>query len=135
MQSGATALSSSLAAAGNAAAVACGANPATSGNPIGLGGLFDIGRALTATLFVGIGEPEHRGKGNGLEAARLICEYGSFFRSLRSIKVEVNGYNRGAIKLYEKLGFQRVGRVRGVIMRNGYRYDQVSIDLAARRAA
>src|SRR5262245_6461298 len=45
---------------------------------IGFGGLFDITRAQTATLFVAIGERCHRGKGYGLEATRLICEYGFF---------------------------------------------------------
>ena len=33
------------------------------GQLIGFGGLFDISRAMTATLFVGIGEREHWGKG------------------------------------------------------------------------
>jgi RimJ/RimL family protein N-acetyltransferase len=99
------------------------------GQLIGFGGLFDITRAMTATLFVGIGERDHRGKGLGTEATRLICEYGFFFRSLHSIKVEVNGYNRGAIGVYERLGFKPVGRLRGAIMMNGSRYDYVIMDL------
>ena len=96
---------------------------------IGFGGLFDITRALTASLFVGIGEREWRGRGCGTEATRLICEYGFFFRSLHNIKVEVNGYNLSAIKLYERLGFRTAGRIRGAIMLNGSRYDQVLMDL------
>src|SRR5262245_22243737 len=47
-----------------------------SGGLIGFGGLFDVTRALTATLFVGIGEPGFRHQGYGTEATRLICEYG-----------------------------------------------------------
>lgn len=100
-----------------------------SGEPIGFGGLFDITRALTATLFVGIGERSLWGRGYGTEATRLICEYGFFFRSLHSIKVEVNGYNRRAIRLYERLGFRAVGRLRGAILLNGNRHDQVIMDL------
>jgi RimJ/RimL family protein N-acetyltransferase len=99
------------------------------GQLIGFGGLFDISRAMTATLFVGIGEREHWGQGHGSEATRLICEYGFFFRSLHSIKVEVNGYNRRAIRVYERLGFKLVGRLRDVIVMNGNRYDQVIMDL------
>jgi RimJ/RimL family protein N-acetyltransferase len=99
------------------------------GQPIGFGGLFDISRAMTATLFVGIGEREHWSQGHGTEATRLICEYGFFFRSLHSIKVEVNGYNRRAIRVYERLGFKLVGRLRDVIVMNGKRYDQVIMDL------
>jgi RimJ/RimL family protein N-acetyltransferase len=101
----------------------------STGQLIGFGGLFDVSRAMTATLFVGIGERDHWGKGLGTEATRLICEYGFFFRSLYSIKVEVNGYNRRAISVYERLGFKLVGRLRDVIVINGNRYDQVIMDL------
>src|SRR5262249_36238133 len=99
------------------------------GGLIGFGGLFDITRALTATLFVGIGERGLWHQGYGTEAVRLICEYGFFFRSLHNIKVEVNGYNRRAIRVYERLGFRMAGRVRGAILLNGERYDLVIMDL------
>jgi len=84
---------------------------------------------MTATLFVGIGERDLWRKGYGTEAARLICEYGFFFRSLHNIKVEINGYNQSAIRLYERLGFRLVGRVRGALVLNGVRYDQLVMDL------
>ncbi len=101
----------------------------STGQLVGFGGLFDISRAMTASLFVGIGERDHWNEGLGTEATRLICEYGFFFRNLHSIKVEVNGYNRRAIRVYERLGFKLVGRIRGAIMLNGKRYDQVIMDL------
>ena len=82
---------------------------------------------MTASLFVGIGERELWGKGLGTEATRLICEYGFFFRNLYSVRVEVNGYNRRAIRVYERLGFKLIGRVRGAIVLNGN--DQVLMDL------
>jgi RimJ/RimL family protein N-acetyltransferase len=99
------------------------------GQLIGFGGLFDISRAMIATLFVGIGERDHWGQGLGTEATRLLCEFGFFFRSLHSVKVEVNGYNRRAIRVYERLGFKLVGRLRDAIVMNGTRYDQVIMDL------
>ncbi|MBV8568185.1 MAG: GNAT family N-acetyltransferase [Methylobacteriaceae bacterium] len=101
----------------------------STGQLVGFGGLSDISRAMTATLFVGIGERDLWNQGLGTEATRLICEYGFFFRNLFSIKVEVNGYNRRAIRVYERLGFRLVGRLRGVIMLNGARHDQVIMDL------
>ena len=101
----------------------------STGGLIGFGGLFDITRAMTATLFVGIGERGLWRKGYGNEATRLICEYGFFFRSLHNIKVEINGYNQRAIRLYERLGFRLVGRLRGAVMLNGNRYDRVIMDL------
>ena len=41
----------------------------------------------------------------------------------------MNGYNQRAIRLYERLGFRLVGRVRGALMLNGSRYDQIIMDL------
>jgi len=99
------------------------------GQLVGFGGLFDISRAMAANLFVGIGARDSWNKGVGTEATRLLCEYGFFFRNLHNIKVEVNGYNRRAIRLYERIGFKPVGRLRGVILMNGKRYDQVIMDL------
>ena len=101
----------------------------STGQLVGFGGLSDISRSLTATLFVGVGERNLWGKGLGTEATRLFCEYGFFFRNLYGIKVEVNGYNHRAIRVYERLGFKPAGRVRGVIMLNGKRYDQIIMDL------
>jgi RimJ/RimL family protein N-acetyltransferase len=101
----------------------------STGQLIGFGGLFDMSRVMTATLFIGIGEREHWGKGLGTEATRLICEYGFFFRNLHGIKVEVNGYNRRAIRVYERLGFKLVGKLRDAVVMNGNRYDRVIMDL------
>jgi RimJ/RimL family protein N-acetyltransferase len=58
-------------------------------------------------------------RGYGTETVRLICDCGFFFRSLHNIEVEVNGYNRRAMKLYARLGFRTAGRIRGAIPLNG----------------
>jgi RimJ/RimL family protein N-acetyltransferase len=96
---------------------------------VGFGGLFDITRALVATLFVGMGEATLRRKGFGTEASRLVCEYGFFFRNLHSIKVEVHEYNDAARRVYERLGFKTVGRLRGANLLNNHRYDEIIMDL------
>jgi RimJ/RimL family protein N-acetyltransferase len=96
---------------------------------VGFGGLHDITRALVATMFVGIGEATARRKGFGTEATRLICEYGFFFRNLHSIKVEVHEYNDAARRIYERLGFRPVGRLRGANLLNNHRYDEIIMDL------
>jgi RimJ/RimL family protein N-acetyltransferase len=96
---------------------------------VGFGGLHDITRALVATMFVGIGEATSRRKGFGTEATRLICEYGFFFRNLHSIKVEVHEYNDAARRIYERLGFRPVGRLRGANLLNNHRYDEIIMDL------
>jgi RimJ/RimL family protein N-acetyltransferase len=99
------------------------------GRLVGFGGLFDITRALVATMFIGIGEVALRGRGYGTDASRLICEYGFFFRNLHGIKVEVHAYNRTALLLYERLGFKMVGRLRGANLLNNRRYDEIIMDL------
>jgi RimJ/RimL family protein N-acetyltransferase len=99
------------------------------GRLVGFGGLFDITRALVATMFIGIGEASLRSKGFGTEAAGLICEYGFFFRNLHSIKVEVHAYNGAALRVYERLGFKTVGRLRGANLLNNRRHDEIIMDL------
>jgi RimJ/RimL family protein N-acetyltransferase len=101
----------------------------STGRLVGFGGLFDITRAMVATMFVGIGEAESRRKGFGTEACRLICEYGFFFRNLYSIKVEVHAYNHAARRVYERLGFKVAGRLRGANLLNDRRYDDIVMDL------
>jgi RimJ/RimL family protein N-acetyltransferase len=101
----------------------------STGRLVGFGGLFDITRALVATMFVGIGETTLRRKGFGTEACRLICEYGFFFRNLHCIKVEVHEYNGTAKRVYERLGFKTVGRLRGANLLNNRRYDEIIMDL------
>jgi RimJ/RimL family protein N-acetyltransferase len=96
---------------------------------VGFGGLFDITRAMTATMFVGIGEGECRRKGFGTETCRLICEYGFFFKNLYSIKVEFHEYNHAARRVYERLGFRIAGRIRGANLLNNHRYDEIIMDL------
>jgi RimJ/RimL family protein N-acetyltransferase len=59
----------------------------------------------------------------------LICEYGFFFRNLHSIKVEVHEYNDSARRIYERLGFRPVGRLRGANLLNNHRYDEIIMDL------
>ena len=50
---------------------------------VGFGGLFDMTRAMVATMFVGIGEPDLRRKGMGTEASRLICDRDDSSRSVK----------------------------------------------------
>jgi Acetyltransferase (GNAT) domain len=76
------------------------------------------------------GRSRRDGRATGTEATRLICEYGFFFfRNLRSIKVEVHEYNRAAQRVYERIGFKLVGRLRGASLLNNRRYDEIVMDL------
>ncbi len=99
------------------------------GRLVGFGGLFDITRAMAATLFVGIGEAADRNKGRGTEASQLLCEYGFFFRGFLNIKVEVHGYNVAARCASARLGFKIAGRSWGTNLLDTRRYDEVIWDL------
>jgi RimJ/RimL family protein N-acetyltransferase len=98
------------------------------GELVGFGGLFSIVNGNHGELFIGIA-PEKQNGGYGREATRLICEYGFLFRNLWNIRLQVKSYNARAIKMYERVGFKHVGRLRGVVALGGVRYDEVLMDL------
>jgi len=99
------------------------------GRHVGNCGLFDIGRNGTATLGIGLGEPDARGRGYGTEAVRLLVEYGMFFRDLFSIKLECASINEPGLRAYLKAGFREVGRLRGAFLVGNERCDRVIMDI------
>ncbi|MCL2079755.1 MAG: GNAT family N-acetyltransferase [Oscillospiraceae bacterium] len=78
---------------------------------IGGVGLAEINHIYrTATVGIFIGEAEHRGKGFGTEAMRLIVEYGFKTLNLHNIMLTVHSDNMRAIASYKKAGFAEFGR-------------------------
>jgi RimJ/RimL family protein N-acetyltransferase len=78
-----------------------------------------------AYVGIGIGDREYWGKGYGTQAMRLILRYAFTELNLRRVSLNVFGYNLRAIRSYEKLGFIHEGRKRGVLKRDGHRYELV----------
>lgn len=76
-----------------------------------------------ANLGIGIGETNHRGSGYGKEAMMLILNFAFEELNLHRVQLNVFSYNKGAISLYEKLGFSREGVYREFIHRDGERFD------------
>ncbi len=76
-------------------------------------------------VAIGIGDPTYRGKGYGTDALRVMLRYG--FRELNLWRVQLNtfSYNERAIKSYEKTGFVLEGRQRGMLLRDGRRWDLI----------
>ncbi len=74
---------------------------------------------------IGIGEREFWGKGYGTDAMRLILRYAFEELNLQRVSLNVFEYNPRAIRSYEKLGFIHEGRSRGVLRRDGRRYDLI----------
>ncbi len=77
----------------------------------------------TGWLALGIGSPDHRGKGLGSETVRLLVEFAFDELNLHRLGLTVAAYNRRAIAVYEGLGFLREGTVREAIERDGERHD------------
>ncbi|HEU5015971.1 MAG TPA: GNAT family protein [Roseiflexaceae bacterium] len=82
-----------------------------------------------ATLGVAIGDKTTWGQGYGSEAVRLMCDYGFTFLSLYNIRLWHVAFNARGHRAYLKTGFKEVGRVRGAILFNGQRYDDVLMDI------
>jgi RimJ/RimL family protein N-acetyltransferase len=74
-------------------------------------------------LALGLGNPAYWGKGYGFEAAQLVLTFAFNELNLHRIQLGVFGYNKRAIALYEKLGFQKEGAYREYILRDGRRFD------------
>jgi RimJ/RimL family protein N-acetyltransferase len=77
----------------------------------------------TTFVSIGIGAPEHRGRGFGQEAMRLALRFTFHELNLHHVCLTVFSYNEPAIALYEGLGFTREGVFREHIERDGRRYD------------
>lgn len=90
-------------------------------------GFLELGEVLwthrNAWLAIGIGEMAFRGRGYGSEAMRLGLDFAFRELNLHRIQLTVFSYNRPAIHLYEKLGFQREGVYRQYMERDGQRFD------------
>jgi RimJ/RimL family protein N-acetyltransferase len=91
---------------------------------IGVAGYDDIiEENQVATLFIGLGNENERGKGYGLEAMRLLLEYGFKNLNFHRIQLNVLEFNNRAISLYEKCGFKKEGIFREFVLRDGKRYN------------
>jgi len=83
----------------------------------------------TATLGILIGEKEFWGKGVGLEATRLMVEYGFVRLNLHRIDLGVFAEHDAAVRCYEKAGFKVEGRMREDLFQDGQYRDRLWMGL------
>lgn len=89
---------------------------------------------LNRNAFIGIfiGEAEHRGKGYGAEAIRLLLAYGFKTLNLHNIMLTVHADNCAGIACYKKVGFREVGRLPEWTFKDGRYTDKIYMGILAR---
>jgi RimJ/RimL family protein N-acetyltransferase len=92
-------------------------------------GFIELGEILwthrNSWLAIGIGERGYWGRGYGYEAMGLVLDFAFKELNLHRIQLTVYTYNERAIRMYEKLGFQREGSYREFLLRDGQYYDML----------
>ena len=97
---------------------------------IGSCSLFDVHSInRSAELGIAIWNKPYWGRGYGSEASQLICSYGFYLINLHSIFLRVHDFNKRAIRVYEKLGFQHVARKRETVFIDGKYHDVLVMDI------
>ena len=94
--------------------------------------LFNVD-SLNNSAMIGIflGDRTQWGKGLAKEAMELLIEFGFGILNLHAIFLGVFEFNRRAQRLYESVGFKKIGVRRDVRLINGKYYNAVLMDLLA----
>ncbi|WP_308637204.1 GNAT family N-acetyltransferase [Paenibacillus silvisoli] len=79
----------------------------------------------SANIRIAIQGTQHRGRGFGTEAMRLMLRHGFDALGLHRIHLGVYAFNPRAIHVYEKLGFKREGVQRDVLYQDGAYHDLI----------
>lgn len=78
--------------------------------PVGLVGLYSIHWIhRTCEIGIYIGNKSAQGKGYGKEACRLIEQFARAYLNLRKIKLNVVNDNEAAVRMWQDLGYEKVG--------------------------
>ncbi len=100
--------------------------------PIGVISLVNISEAdASADLSVIVGDEQDRNEGLGTEAIRTILRYAFEDLGLERVSLSVFEFNEPAIQAYEKLGFEREGRIRQAVRREGTAHDAILMKVRA----
>jgi RimJ/RimL family protein N-acetyltransferase len=100
------------------------------GTLIGVCGLKDIHpRDRHAELWIYLGEGQHRGRGLGRRALKLLTRFGFDQLNLHRIHLHVPAYNAAAQRAYRACGFREEGRDREHLYIDGAYHDAVRMGL------
>jgi RimJ/RimL family protein N-acetyltransferase len=100
--------------------------------PVGVVSLTNISHTnFSAELSVIVGDEKDRDRGLGTEAIRILLGYAFKDAGLNRVGLSVFEFNETAIHAYEKLGFEREGRLRQAIWRDGDFQDAILMSVLA----
>ena len=95
------------------------------GTPVAMGGLTGIDSDnFKAELYIFV-NPLRQGEGLGTLATRLLCKYGFESLKLNKIYLYTDAGNKGACKVYEKVGFKLEGCLRNENRKGNRREDRL----------
>jgi RimJ/RimL family protein N-acetyltransferase len=80
-------------------------------------------------ISIGIGDPDYWNKGYGTDAMKELLRFAFMEVGLYRVSLNVFEYNQRALHLYQKLGFQVEGRIKGYLQRDGKRWDLIYLGL------
>ena len=83
----------------------------------------------TASVSIAIYKVKNRGKGYGTDAMRVLLKFGFDFLNLHRIGLNVFDTNPQAIRVYEKVGFTKVGVMRHTDFVEGQYVNDVAMDI------
>ena len=83
----------------------------------------------TASVSIAIFSEEDRGKGFGTDAMKVLLRFGFDFLNLHRIGLNVFDTNPRAIRVYEKVGFKKVGVMRHTDFVEGKYVNDVAMDI------
>ncbi|XP_014562176.1 hypothetical protein COCVIDRAFT_84844 [Bipolaris victoriae FI3] len=76
--------------------------------------------------------PAYQGKGYGSEAINWALDFGFRRAGLHTVRLRAFGWNKGAIRLYERLGFVVEGREREAVWFEGEWWDSFTLGMLDR---
>lgn len=82
--------------------------------------LWTIGRA---SIELGVGDPQLRGRGYGSEALRLLVRFAFSELNLAYLNAAIPAYNPAALRLFQRAGFVEQACLRQALYRDGRRWD------------
>lgn len=98
--------------------------------PIGVTSLIHLDyKNQNAECIIDIGEKEYWSQGYGKEAFQLLLNYAFGEMNLHRLYLKVFSFNERAIKLYEKLGFEKEGALKEALYHNHSWHDIVIMGL------